>query len=433
MGIASLILAFVVLAGCQGQSILDTVFPQQEDAFGKPESSEESSETMVKNVLPSPTPPEFIDLNVWVPQQFDIESDTEAALLLRSRFQEFSEKNPLINLNVRTKQSNGPGSILETLTSASVVAPDAVPSLVLLSRSDLVQAASENLIFPLGGLSDGMDDKDWFDIGRVLGTYQGIQYCFPFAINALGLVHKQSGFTNDQPNWSDVIRQYDRVLFFLNDPEALTTIAFYLSEGGALPGESGIPELDRIALTKVFSAYSAAARDKRISDSFLDFQNEDQVWASFLSSSQSSVLTWTNRALADPDAYQLAIMPSLGNQPYTLTEGWLWCVTEANERDRIHSIKLAEYLSAPDFLALWAPLSGYLPVRQSTIQGYKGTSLQNTVLRILDSAHVRPERSQIKEIGAEFKRAISELLLNRYSPEECVQNIITRLEEKESQ
>jgi len=433
LGIAFLLLAVVVLAGCQGQSILDAVFPQQEEAFGISESLKESPKNKDAEILPTPTLPEFTDLNVWVPQQFDISGDSEAAKLLKRRFQEFSENNPQINLNVRTKPANGPGSILETLTLASAVAPGAVPSLILISRSDLVQAASKDLVVPLEGLSEVLDEKDWFDVARDLGMVERTKYCFPFAANALGLVYKQPGFNNDQLNWSEAIRQSDKLLFSLGDPEALTTIALYLSAGGVIPGKSGLPGLDRTALLTVFSAYSVAAKDKRISSSLLEYQNDDQLWAAFLSSNQSSVITWINHALSEPDAYKLANLPSFGIEPYTLAGGWLWCVTEANESDRIHSIALAEYLSAPDFLASWAPLSGYLPVRPSTVQGFKGTPLQNTILKILDSAHVRPDKSQISDISVEFKRAISELLLQQNSPEDSVQNIITRVEELNSQ
>ena len=312
LGIAFLLLTVVILAGCQGQSILDAVFPLQEEAFGISESSKEASDAIVEEILPTPKPPEFIDLNVWVPQQFDIESDADASVLLRDRFQEFSENNPQINLNVRTKPANGPGSILETLTSASLVAPEAVPSLILISRSDLVQAASENLLIPLEGLSNGLDDNDWFEVSRALGIYGGTKYCFPFAANALGLVYKQTEYKSDQPSWTDVIRQSDKLLFSSGDPEALTTIALYLSAGGVIPGKSGLPGLDRNALTTVFSAYSAAAKEERISDSLLEYQNDDQLWDAFVSSNRSSVMTWANHVLAEPDAYNLANLPSFG-------------------------------------------------------------------------------------------------------------------------
>jgi len=74
-----------------------------------------------------------------------------------------------------------------------------------------------------------------------------------------------------------------------------------------------------------------------------------------------------------------------------------------------------------------------LPVRPSTIQGFEGTSLQNTILNILVSAQVRPDKLQISEIGPEIKRALSEVLLQQNSPEESAQNIIIRLEAMNSQ
>jgi|GEM_PF-6891635 len=433
LGIAFLLLAVVVLAGCQGQSILDAVFSLQEENSGILEPLSESTDSNVEEPLPTPESLEFIDLNVWVPQQFDITSETDAAVILRNRFQEFSDKNPQINLIVRTKSASGPGSILETLTSAIVVAPGAMPSLILISRSDLVQAASENVLIPLEGLTEVLEEKDWFEVARDLGIYEGTIYCLPFAANALGLIYKQPGFVNDQPNWTEVIRESDHLILSLGDPEAINTIALYLSAGGILPGKTERPVLDSNALISVLSAYADATKNDRISGSLLDLQTDEQVWNAFLSSNQSSVLTWTNHALAEPEIYKLAMLPSFGNEPYTLAGGWLWCMTETNERDRILAMELVEFLSASDFLRLWAPVSGYLPVRPSTIQGFEGATLQNTILKILDSAHVLPDKSQTSEIGSEIKRAISDLLLRQNSPEESAQNIIIRLEAINSQ
>ena len=322
LGIAFLLLTVVILAGCQGQSILDAVFPLQEEAFGISESSKEASEAIVEEILPTPKPPEFIDLNVWVPQQFDIESDADAAVLLRDRFQEFSENNPQINLNVRTKPANGPGSILETLTSASMVAPEALPSLMLISRSNLVQPARDNLLIPLEGLSNGLDDDDWFEVSRALGIYGGTKYCFPFAANALGLVYKQTEYKSDQPSWTDVIRRSDELfLFSLGDPEALPQLHFTcLLEVPYLESRDS-RVLDENALITVFSAYAfRQPREERLTDSLLEYQNDDQLWTAFLSSNRSSVMTWANHVLAEPDTYNLAILPSFGDEPYTFAD-----------------------------------------------------------------------------------------------------------------
>lgn len=428
MVIAFLMLAVVILAGCQGQSILDAVFPRQDESLGVSELSSNPEEAYAKEVLPTSEAPEFYNLIVWLPQQFDPAGESEADVLINHRFKEFSENNPQVNLGVRVKPASGPGSIIETLISASEVAPDALPSLILISRTELVQAASKNLLIPVEGLSEVTDENDWFDIARELGIYQGTLYCVPFAANALGLVYKNIGFNNDQPSWEEIIRQSEKLLFASGDPEALTTIALYQSTGSDITGKSGQPDLDMNGLTAVLSAYAAAVRNNRISGSVLDFQTDDQVWDAFLSSNKSSALTWTNHALTEPNTYTLAMLPSFGNNSSTLAGGWLWCMTEPHEQDRMYSIKLIEYLVDPDFLALWAPVSGYLPVRPSTIPGFEGITLQNTISKILLSAHVRPDKMQIAEIGAEIKIAISEVLQQQNSPEVSAQNAIKRLE-----
>ena len=121
-------------------------------------------------------------------------------------------------------------------------------------------------------------------------------------------------------------------------------------------------------------------------------------------------MTWANHALAEPKSYKLAMLPSFGDEPFTLAGGWLWCMTEPHEQDRIHSVALAEYLIEPNFLALWAPFSGYLPVRPSTIAGFEGIELQNTISKILVQHMCDRISLKYTEIGAEIKIAISEVL-----------------------
>ena len=429
LAIAFLFLVIVVLAGCQGQSILDAVFPREDESIGFSKLTSIPEEVAAVEQLPTPIiTPEYFDMAIWLPQQFDPDDGSEAAALINHRFQEFSENNPKVNLRVRVKPAAGPGSILETLTNASAVAQDALPSLILISRSDLVQAASKNLLIPIEGLSGVTDENDWFDISRELSIYQGSLYCVPFAVNALGLVYKNIAFDNDQPTWEEMIRQSEKLFFASGDPEALTSVALYQSAGGVITSKSGQPDLETNALTSVLSAYAAAARNNRISSSVQDYQTDDQVWDAFLSSKKSSALTWTNHALAEPKTFGLAMLPTLGNEPFTLAGGWMWCMTEPHEQDRIYAVTLAEFLVEPDFLASWAPISGYLPVRPSTISGFAGKELQNTISKILLSAHLRPDKFQISEIGAEIKIAISEVLQKQNSPEVSALNAIKRLE-----
>lgn len=426
--IAILMLAVFVLAGCQGQSLLDVVFPQQEEAPGFPQATAIPDESISPQQLPTPTTPAFNNLTIWVPPLFDLEADSEAAVVLKNHFQEFSKNNPQVILDVRVKSASGPGSIIETLANASEVAQAALPSLVLISRSDLVQAASKNLLFPIDGLSGVIDENDWFDISMELGSYQGTVYCLPFAINALGLVYRNISFNSDQPSWDEVIRQSEKLLFAAGDPEALTTLALYQSAGGVISDKTDQPVLESDALTTVLTSYATAARFQRISNTVLDYQNDDQVWDAFLSSNEGAVLTWASHALIDSKTMKLALLPSLGEGPYTLVGGWVWCLTEPHEQDRKTSIALAEHLVGSEFLALWAPVSGYLPVRPSTIPGFEGIELQNTITKMLLSGHVRPDKIQTAEIGTETKIALTEVIQKLNTPEASAINAVNRLE-----
>ncbi|HEX9012650.1 MAG TPA: hypothetical protein VF813_04005, partial [Anaerolineaceae bacterium] len=87
--------------------------------------------------VPKSTPAAQQGFILWLPPQFDPAADTEAGRLLKDRLQAFGKQEPGVNIDVRIKASSGPGGLLESLTAASAAAPDAVPSLVALSRSDL--------------------------------------------------------------------------------------------------------------------------------------------------------------------------------------------------------------------------------------------------------------------------------------------------------
>jgi multiple sugar transport system substrate-binding protein len=430
---AVVMIAAVLLTGCQGQSALDAAFQQQ----GKVQNILKNTptpqiETAIGQASPLKTPA-FSNLTIWIPQQFDPEAKSDSAELLNNRFKEFSKNNPNINLDVRIKSGSGPGSILETLMSASVVAPDALPSIILLSRSEMVQAASKNLLIPIEGLSEPVNKDDWFDVSSELGSYQGTLYCLPFAIDALGLVSKNSRLKSDQPPWAEMINQSEQLFIATGDSEALTTLALYMSAGGSITDKNGQPILEKDALVKVLSAYAEAVALSKFSESNLGFQTDDEVWENFLSAKKGTALTWSHHALSDRKNLRLALLPSLGNYPFTLAGGWMWCVTEPHEQDRIISASLIEFLLDPGFLGTWAPVSEFLPVRLSSISNYEDKELQSTIKKMLLAAQVRPDKLEISEIGTEFKIAISEVLQRSNTPEIIAVNAIKRLEALKTQ
>jgi ABC-type glycerol-3-phosphate transport system substrate-binding protein len=428
---ALLLVGVFILAGCQGQSILDAVFPDAESQLGgqgtpTPDIDLESEGTVTPDSLAD------IDLVVWVLPQFDPNGESDASLLLNERFREFLVRNPQVNLTIRVKAVSGPGSMLDSLTGASSVARDALPSLVLLNRTDLVTAANRGLVFPIEEISTSVDETDWYPFAQSMAIHQGSVFGLPFASNTLGLLVRSNDLPDDQPSWDEALRRLDSLIFPAGDADALVTLALYLSAGGSLDAQMGHIGINLDALTAALDVYERARRAGVVKRDVLEYQTDDQAWDAFRVGDADAVITWAHRLFTEEEDLGLALLPPLGENPMTLGTGWSWCLTEPEEQKRKFAAALAEFLSAPEFLSRWAPLSGFLPVRPSSLDGFSQEGLQSTLSTMLLSARLRPDRQAMTEIGAQIETAVIEVINTSMSAEVSAQNVINRLEESEN-
>ncbi|MBP6086703.1 MAG: extracellular solute-binding protein [Pelolinea sp.] len=430
---ALLITATLFLVSCQGLSILDEIFPQADSQLseGKPTPENNIEDEIIKT--PPPETPVFFDLVLWVPPQFDPNGESAASLMLRERIKEFIVQNPQVNVDVRVKALSGPGGMMDSLSSAKAVAQGALPSLALLNRSDLVLAENYNLLFPVDELSSSVDESDWFAFAQSMVIFQGSAYGLPFAANALGLIYRDNLLADDQPSWDEVMKRLDALVFAAGDEEAIITMALYQSAGGKLNAQSGKLVLDADALEAVLRVYDKARRAGLIKKEILDYQNDDQAWEAFLAGNADGAVTWANHLFSADDNLRLALLPPLGENPFTYGTGWSWCLTEPDPLKREYAVMLAEFLSAPDFLAQWAPISGYLPVRPSSLSGFVEEELQATLSTMLMSAHLVPDREVLKIVSMPMKAAVSAVIAGENTPEASAQAAIRQLEEFEHQ
>ena len=439
--VAGLILAVSMLVGCQGQSILDAVITDPTpgtaltetpgisetsddttDATGSPEAAAAAEATF------TPTTPSNIQLTVWVPPQFSPYNETESAELLTGQFKSFMTQNPIINLDIRVKAASGSGNILDTLVYASQVAPEALPSLVLLSRADLEQAAQKGLLQPIDEISSTIDESDWYGFAQSMGIVQGTTYGLPFASDALGLVYRDASLTSSQPAWNDVVVQLNSLVFPAADPSILSTLALYLSAGGSVQDAQGQAFIDSDALILTLTAYQQGLKSGLISADLLNLQTDDQAWEYYEANDDEGMITWASRQLQDSEELKLALLPSLGETPITLAKGWVWCLVEPDELEQQYAGMLIEYLVKPDFLAEWSPKSGYLPVRPSSLAVWDNAVTADTISKLLNSAQLRPNTNQVSTFNNGIKTAVQEILSNQSQPADSAKKAIDSLE-----
>jgi multiple sugar transport system substrate-binding protein len=367
-------------------------------------------------------------LVLWLPPQFNPSGTTAAAKMLNARLESFQAANPGLKVEVRIKASSGQGGLLDSLTATSAAAPGNLPALIALPRSDLETAALKSLVFPLDRLSKLVDDPDWYTYARQLAFIQGTPYGLPFAGDALLLLYRPSQVTAAPVDWPTIIGQNLPLAFPAADPQAMLTLALYLSAGGSIQDGQGRPTLQAEVLTKVLTLFDDGAKQGTFLPGLAQYQTDGQAWQAYRDQKNQWLVSWSSRFISDlPIDTTAAPLPSLGTQPFTLATGWLWALSEPNSALRPAAISLAEFLSASDFLSQWSAASGYLPTRPSALAGWSNQSLKSLLSPVVLAAQARPSNDLLSSLGPVLQEATLQVIRQQADPAQAAEAAVERL------
>lgn len=366
-------------------------------------------------------------LQVWVPPQFDPASGTTAGDLLAERLLSFSRRRPGVRVDVRVKAVEGPGGLLDTLTTASAAAPLALPDLVALPRGLMETAALKGLLHPYDSLSLAMEDEDWYDYARDLARIQNSVFGLPFAGDALLLVYRPAIIPTPPADWVSALQASGPMIFPAADTQALFTLAMYQAASGEVRDDQGRPFLDVQPLTDVLSFYNDASQAGLMPFWLTQYASDDQAWDAMVENRANLAVTWASRylgnMLADTSA---APMPTKSGSPYTLATGWVWAMAAPAEKQQL-AAQLAEFLTDSDFLARWSQAAGYLPSRPSSLQGWENSSQQKIAADVLNSAHLYPPTDILSSLGPALQGAAVQVLKDQAEPLIAAQQAVNAL------
>ncbi len=387
------------------------------------------------DLTPSVTPEQVspiqgaVTITIWLPPQFNPEGGTQAGDLLQARLDAFMEENPGVLVSTRIKAASGPGGLLESLTAASSAAPESLPAVAVLNRSDLEAAALKGLILPLDGFSSAAQDSDWYAYARELGRVQNSTFGLPFAGDALLLVNRvDAGSAGAPTTWSEIFAADQVVIFPADDNQALVTLALYRSAGGLLQDLQGRPTLDPEFLQQVLQHYKDGIGQGAFPNWLLQLQTPGQGWQAFNEARGDWVITWSSNYLSDlPPDVSAVILPTLGNMPFTLATGWSWTLTDTDPLRRETSIKLMEFLSDSDFLADLTLAAGYLPTRPTVLASWSNASLQPVMSQVVLAAEVRPANELLASLGPVLREAVLAVFNGQQDPSQAAKSAAERL------
>jgi multiple sugar transport system substrate-binding protein len=377
---------------------------------------------------PTPATERAVTLQIWLPPQFDPAGDNAAAGLLQARLDEFTAQRPRVKVEVRIKTPNGPGGLLDSLSTASAAAPLALPDLIALPRSTLEEATLKGLVFPIDGLTHSLEEQDWYGFAQQLGHLQTSAIGLPFAADALVMLYRPAEIERAPRDWESVLALNDPLVFPAADTQALFTLTQYLAAGGQVQGPDGRPLLEIDPLSDVLKFYQAAEDADVMPFWLTQYTTDDQAWEAYRDNRSNLAITWISRYLKElPADTSAAPLPTRNGQPFTLVDGWVWALPNPHFERHAVSIELAEHLIAGEFLGEWTAAAGYLPPRASALTGWNNSALRALVSQVAQTALITPQADVLAAISPALQQVTVEVLKEQADPQSAAQAAIDRL------
>ena len=416
-----LLILVISLANCTESPILDS--------NSSPEPSPTPTNTTLATQESTQSAPGPTILRLWVPPQFDPAGDTPSGNLLQARLDQYTAQRPDIRIETRVKASSGTGGLLDSLSSANAAAPLVVPDLILLPRTSLEIAALKGLLFPHDGLTNTLNDSDWYSFAKELGQIQTSTFGLPFAGNALVNLYRPAEIENPAADWLSALEAGQPIAFPAAEEEAFFPLAEYLSTGAQIQDADGRPLLESAPLTEVLTFFQEAETAGVMPSWLTQFTNYEQSWEAYTDNQVDNTVTWINRYLSTlPGDTAAAPIITKDGSPFTLANGWVWALSNPQAERHAVSVDLAEFLTEGSFLAEWTETAGYLPPRASALEGWSNVALRNLVTQVVDSAQVIPPNEVMAVIGPALHQATVAILKKQTTPARAANEAIESLE-----
>jgi ABC-type glycerol-3-phosphate transport system substrate-binding protein len=253
---------------------------------------------------------------------------------------------------------------------------------------------------------------------------QNTTFGLPFAGDALSLI----GYGSPLPTDWNALPDGMLFIFPAADPQALFSLSLYLSAGGTLLNDQGLPTVDETILAEVLSLYLSSERVEFISPASKEYQSYEQAWSAFHERRGNLTVNWVSSYLRDQSPIlTLAPPPGLETGQYTLATGWSWALAGSNPENQLLAVELAEFLSDSQFLAEWSQAAGYLPTRPTALSSWSDANSKLGLAQTAESANLVPSQELLTVVGPLFTEAALSVLSGDRLPIEAAQSVVEEL------
>lgn len=418
--------ALLLLSGCSSLQSFDSNWintilytPTPASAQTATLSPQATASTQSATEQPGPGATDPTVLRIWLPPQFNPNTNTTASTLLKQRLASFAAENPGLEIDVRIKSEAGEADLLNSLSITSMAAPAALPDLVALPRSALEAAAQKKLVQPMNTLPARLENMEWFPYARELGKVEGTTFGIPFAGDALVIIYRPELVWIK--GWDGILLSESHLMFAGADPQAQMGLALYVSAGGELQDAQGNPTLDQETLARVLELFAKGRSASVFPVSSVNLATEDQVLQEYRARRTEMAIARFSQFSAAQDGLFQPLM-GLDVEHLTFATGWVWAVPTQKLDHQQLALELAEYLMADDFLSRWIDESGYLPISQESLS----TDEEETITAVIRAAQLAPANEVLLELGPIMQSAIARVLSGE-QPDAVARSVVEEL------
>ena len=250
------------------------------------------------------------------------------------------------------------------------------------------------------------------------------------------VVYRPGAVVGAPDTWESAFRLGQPLAFPAGDAHALLPLALYRSLGGLVEDAQRRPVLAPEVLTPVLQLLADGEERGMFPFWLSQYENYEQVWQAYTDQRVNVAVTWSSLYLhmLPADSAVLPIPPLGTNSAQagtltnlTLATGWGWAVADPVPERRQMATRLAEFLTASDFLSQWSEASGYLPTRPSALEGWANGTLKTAFSPITASAQARPSTDLLSSQGPVLKEAVLKMLKRESPAQDAAQVASDRL------
>jgi ABC-type glycerol-3-phosphate transport system substrate-binding protein len=374
-----------------------------------------SSTVIAQDATATPTPePVPQVLKIWLPDVLAAPDNAEVQALLANQTAEFAATHTNITIETRLRSVGNTGGIMSTLRTGSLVAENALPTLTLLRRQDLVLAELAGLLHSMEGMIPSAVQGD-LNTALQLGQVHGELYGVPYMLELQHVIYRPDS-SLDYSSWSyDALLQRNQPFVFAGGRVgALSDVVLlqYLAAGGTL-NRDGQLELNADALRTTLNFYENASDLGMITGATMNFLSENDYLTAFVDGDyEAGVFTSTQYLVLyqDDNGLQIAPIPTAGGQTTGVLNGWMWVLIAQSPEQQQLAVEYILWMLDPLRQAAIAEAVHMLPSRRSALATVLGEMDNVPYTTLLDNALLPITESEGGTLARTMQDALSSVL-----------------------